>query len=758
MSRIALVPILVLAAGLSAPPALSQAAAHRALAGNVVVPQSRAFATAGGPAAGAAIAIEGIAARVDVAEQIAFTTLDIRLKNVSSSRQEAELLVPVPDGAVIKGFAFDGPAAEPTAELLPADEARRTYDEIVARVRDPALLEFAGFRLIRSSVFPIERGATQMVRLAYEHLLPSDGGRVDYVLPRSAALDVRTPWSLEVSIASKLRIAAVYSPSHALDTLRTTDHAVVAKTANGAPLEPGAFRLSFLLEGGGMTGTLFAYPDAARGGGYFLLLAGLPGGAPGSAAPAIRREVTLVFDRSGSMKGDKFAQVTRAAEQVIAGLAEGERFNVIAYNEAVDRFAEAPVEKNDRSARAACNFLRALAARGGTNIGDALAEALRPAPAAGVLPLVIFLTDGLPTVGLRGEEDLKNLVLRGNPHGRRIFALGVGADVNTPLLDQIAAKTRGRATFALPGDDVTAAVRDVFKRLAGPVVAGAELIAVDAQGAPEPGRLLDVTPAPLPDYFAGDQLVVLGRYAGSEPLHLRFRGNVLGAQTEMPFTFALDKATTVNAFVPRLWASRRIATLVESIRSLGAAPATAARAASAADPRFRELLDEVVALSTEFGILTEYTAFLAKEGTDLSQRDQVRAVAEANFQRRAVAVRSGLASVNQDANLGRQRAQTVLNQRNAYLDENMVEVAVDGVRQVDDLAFYQRRGRWVDARLLSAAVMPAPRATVAFGTPEYRSLLERLVESGRQACLALPGDVLLQVDGHAVLVQGPPKS
>ena len=267
------------------------------------------------------------------------------MRNPGTSRQEAELLVPVPDGAVVRGFSFQGHGAEPTARLLPRDEGRQTYDRIVAQARDPALLEFAGFNLVRSSVFPVEPGGTQAVRLTYEHLLTATGDRVDYTLPRSESVEYTVPWNIAVKITSKAPIAAIYSPSHRLRTARPTPSVAAVELAPDAGTEPGPFRLSFLRERADVSASLFAYPDPKIGGGYFLLLAGLPSRPAKTDSAGLKREVTLVIDRSGSMRGEKLAQVREAALQVLAGLDDGEAFNIILYNEGVDPFADRPVRK-----------------------------------------------------------------------------------------------------------------------------------------------------------------------------------------------------------------------------------------------------------------------------------------------------------------------------------------------------------------------------------------------------------------------------
>ena len=349
----------------------------RSLAANVIIPQRRVVAPLRSDSGGT-VTIERVDAQVSIVEQVATTTLDIALRNPTDRRLEAEVILPVPEGAAVRGFDFQGAGAEPTAQLLPKDEARRIYDEIVARTRDPALLEFIDFHLIRSSVFPVEPRGSQKVRLTYEHVCDADGDRIDYVLPRSESLEYAVPWDIRVTVKSQRKLATVYSPSHGTETRIANDGRVAsARLALGAEREPGSFRLSLLLaEGEGLAATLLAYPDPKVGGGYFLLLAGVPH-EPAAERPRIQREVTLVLDRSGSMAGDKLDQVRGAAQQILAGLEPGESFNLIVYNEAVEVFSQRPVIRNAANLAAASRYLQGTQARGGTNIHDALVEALR---------------------------------------------------------------------------------------------------------------------------------------------------------------------------------------------------------------------------------------------------------------------------------------------------------------------------------------------------------------------------------------------
>ena len=730
--------------------AQTTSARFRPLAENLILPQVR---PAPMPQPGR-VDIARVDATIEALDQASTTTVIVEVKNSSGRRQEAEVIMPLPDGAVVRALTFQGSGKEPTFEILPKDQARSIYESIVARQRDPALLEFIGYNLLRSSVFPVEANATQRIRVTWELLLPVDGDRIDYVLPRTESVEYTIPWSISCTIKATRPISTVYSPTHHMDVARKDPHAVNAQLASDATTVPGPFRLSWLLQRNaegrapGVTASLYAYPDAKNGGGYFLLLAGLPPVPETGDAPAIKREVTLVLDRSGSMNGEKIEQVREAARQVLAGLENGELFNIIAYNETVMPFAAQPVIKSDASMKEARAFIDQIQARGGTNIFDALTEALRQKPANGMLPIVLFLTDGLPTVGQTSEVSIRELAVKANPHNRRIFTFGVGVDVNTPLLEKLAGDTRARPTFVLPKEDVEAKVGQVFKGLAGPVLASPDLRIEQRGWTKNPPAIIDVLPAALPDLFEGDQLVVLGRYLGDGPLDFTVKGNYRGQQRAFHFDFPVDKATTQNSFVPRLWASRKIADLIDAIRALGADGQQPRN-----EPRVKELVDEIVRLSTEFGILTEYTAFLAREGTDLANLEAVRERAVDNFKGRAMDVRSGMGSVSQGYNNLAQREQQVLNRANNYIDENMNRVTITNVQQINDRTFYKRGNRWVDSRLVEKNGEAVPARVIQSGSEEHLRLAEKLAEQGRNGSVSFHGEILLQIEGEAVLVK-----
>ena len=713
------------------------------------------------------VRLTAASAAISIDEQAAGTRLELTLSNPSGIQQEAVVMIPVPDGVAVRSLEYDGVGPEPVAKVLPRDEARRIYDAIVNKMRDPALVEFAGTNMIRTSAFPIPPGKSQKLAITFEQVLGADGDRVDYWLPRSESLaqgDVS--WTISAMIKSSRAIAGVYSASHEVDVIRDAPGQVRVKVAGGSQADAarGSFRLSYLLQprkGDGVAATLMAYPDAdVRGGqgGYFLLLAGMP--PTPAEVEKQKREVVLVLDRSGSMRGEKIEQVRNAALQVVEGLEWGEAFNIIDYSDSIAAFADKPVIKDQASLDKARAYIRGLQANGGTNLHDALIEAMRSEPTKAMLPLVIFLTDGLPTVGERSEVKIRDDVKAANKFHRRVFTFGVGFDVNSPLLSGLGKASRGASTFVLPQEDVEVKVSQVFRRLNGPVLAMPRLTVL---GDHTPGGMLrELMPGELPDVFEGDQIVVLGQYASAGNLRLRLEGEQHDKKVAFEFDASTKGATVRNAHVARLWARAKIAMMVDEIRQAGAS-------GGVGEARMKELADEIVRLSTKWGILTEYTSFLATPEAERLSGEQLReglsASSLTNLSRRAEAGRSGTGGVNQEANLQRlmpMRAPSGGGRggvtaapaptTQAYLDADMKKVEVHTIQQNADRAFYFRNNRWVDSRLIEKE-QEKPDVTIELGTPAYSRLVDELVAEGRQSILANQGEIYILHQNQRVLVK-----
>jgi len=322
-------------------------------------------------------------------------------------------------------------------------------------------------------------------------------------------------------------------------------------------------------------------------------------------------------------------------------------------------------------------------------------------------------------------------------------------DVNTPLLSRLADDSRARATYVLPKENVEVKVARVFRRLSGPVLSDPVL---RARHKGEVSVVSDVLPARMPDLFDGEQVVVLGRYRAKNELQFTLQGNDHSGPRKFTFKLSLKKARKGNSHVPRLWATRKIAVLTEALRDLGSSQGSQV---NMHDPKIRELVDEIVRLSTQHGVLTEYTAFLARDGmmfTNNMHRDAVTR-ASAELKNKAVQKRTGAASVNQDWNIARSKSANQLNPSNGYLNESLENEKINQVCQIADKAFYRKGNEWVDADLAGKEIATEKAILVNVSSPEFQKIVTRLITDQRQSCLALGDNIRVIIDHKTYLIQ-----
>lgn len=743
-------------------PAYSQEADDGLAARNIILPQRRVIRPADRMAR-QTVGLEKVNARILVNGRSAVTTLELNVRNDGSSPAEAELLLPVPEGVMVKGFYYGDGKTAWQASLMPAAEARRLYDRIVARRKDPALLEFAGYGAIRTSVFPVPPRSSMKLGIVYEELLTPTEHRLDYVLPRTEALSGGVPWTVRVELApGKDGPGNVFTPSHQMERHELGDGTVVLTLAEER-MSPGPFRLSWQ-ETRGRKGeshaapdtSIYATPDAEGGkNGYFLAMVGRDG-RPG--ANSILREVTLVLDRSGSMRGEKLASMKEAARQIVSGLNPGERFNIITYNEGVNLFEAAPVEKNAASEKAAHAWLDAVVARGGTNVHEALSSALAQPSHEGMLPVVLFLTDGLPTIGRTSEKDIVALAGVGNKAERRIFTIGVGEDVNAPLLRRMAEISGGLPSYVLSGENLEVKLAQVFRRLYGPVFRKVRYTVCSQDGREQPGRVQDAIPSgTLPDIYSGTPAVLAGRYIGTEPFLIK--GTCVDRNNEeRAFSIVVDPrriASMKDDFVARLWAARKIGSLETALMDMG--DTFSGTGMRGTNPKTAELVEEIMRLSRDFGIMSSAASFFADDGSSGSWRREH--VLPGSSPRGGLVgrvmqeSREGLDAIALQENAVAKKKELTLNKYNVQMDRRGRTVSFGHTAQIAQNGYFNRNGVWMESTVLSLPAGGRAVKTVQVGTPEYAAVADRLVSTNRQGLLALDGSVMLLLDGETVLMQ-----
>lgn len=530
------------------------------------------------------------AVHVSVLGRVARVTVEEWFRNAGPALDEAHYLYPLPGEAVFTSYSLWQGDQELRGEMMDADKARTIYEGIVRQKRDPALIELAGYGLLRARVFPISPGETRKITLRYSQVLDraGDAWRFRYPGERQAPSAARS-FRLEVDSAG--RLAEPYSPTHQLTVRREGERLEVTVADSGTardlelllPLARGLLGLSVLTH----------RPPGDDG--FFMLL--LAPGAAGSAE-RVRRDVVAVLDVSGSMSGEKIGQAQSALVQLLGTLGPRDRFRVVAFSNGVRRYAEGWTEATADGRRRAAEWVRGLSADGGTNIAGALTEAFATSADAEALGVVVFLTDGIPTVGEQDPERIAEGAER--ERGRfRVFAFGIGYDVNTYLLDRLTERARGSTEYVAPGGDIEQAVGRVAAKITTPVLTDLTLRA-DVE-------LYDVQPASLPDVFAGDELVVFGRYRGAQSgeREVTVRGTRNGREERFVTTAVFSGDRSPNDYIPSLWAARKAGALMREIRLRG---------------QNRELLEALKELATRYGVLTEYTSYLVQEPDLVARR------------------------------------------------------------------------------------------------------------------------------------------
>jgi len=543
------------------------------------------------PLAPLEIASESIDAKIK--DQIATVSIDQEFYNPNPQRLEGTFLFPIPKGAQLDKFKMEVGGKMVEAELLSADKARGIYEDIVRRAKDPALLEFEGRDCLRVRIFPIEPNSHKKIHLAYTQLLKLDSGLVDFRVPISSEKYSAKPishLSLNLDLESSTPLKTIYSPTHTVDLQRPSPRRATLKLDEKQLASDKDFELIYGAEKSEVAIRLLTHRD--EGDGYFLLFASP--GIDAAEKSVVAKDVAFVLDTSGSMSGQKIEQARNALLFCVRNLNEQDRFEVLRFStETEPLFHELRAASKDNIHRAE-SFIEKLQAQNGTAIDDALRQALDLHSADSSRPfVVIFLTDGLPTVGETREERIL-----ANVHDRakssRIFCFGIGNDVNTHLLDKIAEDTRAFSQYVMTGEDIEVKVSSFFSKIRDPLLANIKL---DVTGSSDI-RLIKQYPSALPDLFKGEQLILAGRYSGSGKATLKLTGTVNGETKTFAEKLEFSEKNSDHEFIPRLWATRRVGALLDQIRLNG---------------ENKELRDEITDLARQYGIVTPYTAYLIME-------------------------------------------------------------------------------------------------------------------------------------------------
>src|SRR5437868_308324 len=612
--------------------------------------------------------------------------------NRGSRLGEADFMFPLPKGAAFQDLKLSINGELVSGETMSADRARQIYEEIVRRQRDPALLEWMGYGLLRARIFPIAPGEEKKVVVRFQTVAEREGDalRIDYfrgLRTNQVAMGQQPEGRVTflLTYPNDPMYGTAYSPTHSIFEQRYGSEGYddsYGEDARFASSYRGSVRRFEVRDARGEVTLLV--PVRRTTSAAISLLANAPGNDDGFALitlspPAVRprpvpRDVTFVIDVSGSMSGQKIEQARSAGKQLLRTLSPTDRFRLIDFSSDVRTFRDDFSTATRESIRAAERYLDELDAQGSTNISGALDEALSARVQYGRLPIILFLTDGQPTIGERNPAAIAASVAR-QRGPRRLFTFGVGADLNVSLIEQLALEGRGTASFVRPEESVERAVGIVASRLTSPLVTD---LRVHADGV----RLLKMHPSGPVDIFAGEDLVLLARYDGSGNATLRFDGQTTSGPVSWTTRVYFPERSREHPLVARLWATQRIGYLSAEKRKNGGS---------------KEIDDEIRDLGERFGIPTEFSSYLVVE-QGMNRR---RVLGSAGGQVNQV-VTTGMSTAAAPAAVQFEAAKAAASQRSAT-NMSMADAAA-GVRSDSDVqragnvTFVLRDGVWTDVR------------------------------------------------------------
>ncbi|HEX8889686.1 MAG TPA: VIT and VWA domain-containing protein [Pyrinomonadaceae bacterium] len=677
-----------------------------------------------------ALPVKSVNIDTKISGQVATTHVEQIFRNDTDAVLEGTYIFPIPESASIVEFAIWDGDRKLVGEVRSREEARRIYDEIVRRQRDPGLLEYAGKDLFQASIFPIPAHSDKKLELTYTQVLQAESGTVSYRYPLGTGKNLAQIGEVNgrVDIEAKEPIRNIYSPSHDVDLTNHGSRNARVTFESKAGREPQDFQLFYSISREDFGLSLLTHREPGKDG-YFLMM--LSPKDDWSENEYAAKDIVFVLDTSGSMNDEGKIEKARSALLFgVKSLRAEDRFNIISFA-GEERLMESGMIAADEKGRArGAEFVGKLKATGGTNINDALKAALKQFDDSDRPKMLVFMTDGLPTVG---ETNIGRIIE--NSHtprvkGLRLFTFGVGYDVNTALLDKLASENGGVADYVEPKENLEIKVSNFFTKINYPVLTD---LALNMGGV----KTDLIYPRNLPDLFKGTQITLIGRYQNDDDLK-RITVALTGKAGRTPRTYSFENLRfplkeDENDFLPRLWATRRVGWLMEQIRTNG---------------EQKELRDEIVDLGTRYGIVTPYTSYLAVEtdprqatgnnnfvvnGVDedrvASRPAKTRGTSSGGFYGGAqpkdapMTIAADAAKATTGALAVQQSKRDRAQQETITIASDNKEIPASVMRSVGNKTFYLRDGVWTDSEFKDDSRQPV--TTLTFGSDEYFALLQK---------------------------------
>ncbi|MCB9057916.1 MAG: VWA domain-containing protein [Calditrichae bacterium] len=686
------------------------------------------------------VELTSVDANIVLEQDVAKVELQQEFLNKSNRALQGEYIYSLPGIAQVDDFYLWINGIKTKGQLLDKDKARSVYESIMRRMLDPALVEFVDYGLFRAQIFPIPAGQKRQISLSYSQVVPFEGGNYRFELPvRQSGQSVIEKYRIKIKLNSKQDLDNIYSPTHKISVDREdANSAVISFDENNTDADQN-FVLFYSLSEKDINGSLITFRPRTDRDGYFMFFANPAFGK--NSRQVIAKDVIFVIDVSGSMGGEKIEQAREALRFCVNVLDKNDRFEIISFSSSVHNFSGRLINADKDTKNNALYFIDNLNANGGTNINSALLKALKLKKTKDARPTsIVFLTDGLPT---EGEQDVAKIVgnLQSAP-GKfiRFFNFGVGYDVNTWLLDNIATESNGSVTYVKPAENIEVAISGLFTKISSPLLTDCSIDFGNI-------HVYDVFPEKIPDVFKGQRIMITGRYRNNGNSVIALKGRENGKNKTFEYNMNFTKSEKDNDFVSKLWANRKVNYLLNRIRFEG---------------ENQEWVTSVKELAEEFGIVTPYTSYLVTEEkneyANLQARPDMAPMAAQMKKQKEVRQGRGLGdvldllggSMEKDANkaTGYQSVMGSAARQQVMEEAEQADELLMSRKNISGKTFILENGIWKEKDI---DLKGNNIHKIKFMDPKYIEL-SRKNEDVRKI-LALGSDVLFQWDGKIYQVE-----
>jgi Ca-activated chloride channel family protein len=549
--------------------------------------------------------------RADISGFFARVTVLQEFENTFGDPIEAVYTFPLSQNSAVDRMTMTIGERVIRGKIMKREEAKRVYDAAKAAGQAAALLDQQRPNIFTQSVANIMPGEKVLVEISYVETLKYDEGSYEFVfpmvvgpryipasVPAGDARRISAPMSaqraghdisIDINLDAGVPIEDVRSISHEIETVPfgAETRKIALKDLNAIPNKD--FVLRYDVTGKRLQDGILMHRSAK--GGFFTMMIQPPESF--AAKDVNPKEIVFVLDTSGSMSGFPIEKAKEAMNLALDGLYPRDTFNLITFAGDTRILFEKPVPATDFNLNLAREFLNSSKGRGGTEMMKAVTAALEPSGSQRHVRIACFMTDGY--VGNEAEI-IAEIQKYSNA---RVFSFGIGNSVNRYLLDKMAQEGRGEVEYVSLKDDGSKAAKRFHERVRNPLLTD---ISIDW------GEMAvsDVYPGKQPDLFSAKPVALTGRFAKSGSGSVTLRGKMAGRDYTREIPLIFPEAEAANDALATVWARTRVDELMSKYYG-------------AKEPDRKAIENEITQLGLEFGLMTQFTSFVAVEERVVNQ-------------------------------------------------------------------------------------------------------------------------------------------